>query len=109
MGVVIERDPGRRRVTLRPPTGPLRPLELRLPGDLSSASFLIAAALITPGSSITVNDVGLNPTRTGLLDTLREMGAAIRVREGGAAGAYRDVFVEHLSCAAWRLMASGGA
>ena len=97
MGVAIERDPERRRVTLRPPTGPLRPLELRLPGDLSSASFLIAAALITPGSSITVNDVGLNPTRTGLLDTLREMGAAIRVREGGerAGEPIGTIFVEH--------------
>lgn len=55
----------------------LEPFHLILPGDFSSAAFLIVAALITPGSKIKLPGVGLNPTRTGLLDVLREMGAEI--------------------------------
>jgi 3-phosphoshikimate 1-carboxyvinyltransferase len=57
----------------------LAPLELQLPGDMSAAAFLIVAALITPGSELTISGVGLNPTRTGLLDTLLEMGARIEI------------------------------
>lgn len=53
--------------------------DLDIPGDLSSAAFLIAAALVCPGSEITVRSVGLNPTRTGFLDLVRRMGADIRV------------------------------
>lgn len=59
----------------------LTPLNLRLPGDISSAAFIIVAALITPGSEILIQDVGLNPTRTGLLDALLKMGADIHVIE----------------------------
>jgi len=65
-------------VTLHPPTVPLQPLHLQLAGDISAAAFLVVAALITPGSDILIRDVGLNPTRTGLLDALRAMGADIR-------------------------------
>ena len=57
----------------------LAPLRLSLPGDFSSAAFLIVAALVTPGSEITLDRVGLNPTRTGLLEALRGMGADIQV------------------------------
>lgn len=64
---------------LIPPLGPLRPLRMRLPGDISAAAFLVVAGLITPGSEIRIPDVGLNPTRTGLLDALRNMGGNIRV------------------------------
>lgn len=46
-----------------------------MPGDLSSAAFFIVAALITPDSEVTLEGVGLNPTRTGLLAVLEEMGA----------------------------------
>lgn len=55
-------------------------LETRLPGDISSAAFLITAALITEESKVTLRGVGLNPTRTGLLDTYSEMGAGIQVQ-----------------------------
>ncbi len=65
--------------TLTPPSAPLTPLTLTLPGDFSSAAFLIVAALITPGSEITLTGVGLNPTRTGLLDALQQMGAQISI------------------------------
>ncbi len=67
--------------TLTPPrTLSIQPLHMSLPGDFSSAAFLIVAALITPGSSILIQDVGLNPTRTGLLDALLAMGADIRIQ-----------------------------
>ncbi len=54
--------------------------ELRVPADLSSAAFFVAAALLLPGSQLTLEAVGLNPTRAALLDVLREMGADIEVR-----------------------------
>ena len=46
-----------------------------MPGDPSSAAFLMVAGLIVPGSDLTITGVNLNPTRTGLLDVLQEMGA----------------------------------
>jgi 3-phosphoshikimate 1-carboxyvinyltransferase len=57
----------------------LLPLNMSIPGDISSAAFLIVAALIVPGSEILLRNVGLNPTRTGLLDALWAMGADIQV------------------------------
>jgi 3-phosphoshikimate 1-carboxyvinyltransferase len=52
---------------------------LFVPGDISAAAFLIVAALIVPGSDLIVANVGLNPTRTALLDILRGMGASIKL------------------------------
>ena len=68
-------------VTRLDPPRPLRlsPLNVAIPGDISSAAFFIVAAAITPGSRVTLKDVGLNPTRTGLLDALRSMGSEIQV------------------------------
>ncbi len=57
----------------------LPPLNFSLPGDFSAAAFLIVGALITPGSSIRLQNIGLNPTRSGLLDALGGMGADLRV------------------------------
>ncbi len=57
----------------------LRPQQLRVPGDISSAAFFLAAALLVPGSRLVLEDVGLNPTRAALLDLLMSMGARIRV------------------------------
>ncbi|MCK4924150.1 MAG: 3-phosphoshikimate 1-carboxyvinyltransferase [Spirochaetes bacterium] len=61
----------------------LSPLELAIPGDISSAVFFIAAALVTPGSSVTIKNVLLNPTRAHILEVFRRMGARIEthVRE----------------------------
>jgi 3-phosphoshikimate 1-carboxyvinyltransferase len=53
---------------------------VEVPGDISSAAFFITAAALTPGSDVLIEDVGVNPTRTGLIDALRAMGAAIEVR-----------------------------
>jgi 3-phosphoshikimate 1-carboxyvinyltransferase len=55
----------------------LRPRSLDVPGDLSSAVFFIAAASLLPDSNILIHNVGLNPTRTAILDLLAEMGASI--------------------------------
>jgi 3-phosphoshikimate 1-carboxyvinyltransferase len=57
-----------------------------VPGDLSSAAFLIGAALLVPGSRVTVRGVGVNPTRTGVLDALRAMGAEVEVQPAGERG-----------------------
>ena len=53
--------------------------ELHVPGDLSSAAFLLAAAAAVPGARATLDDVGLNPTRTAFLDVLRRFGARVAV------------------------------
>ena len=67
-------------VTLAP--GPLRSdRELAVPGDPSSAAYFLAAALLVPGSEVTVRGVCLNPTRLGFVDVLREMGADVAIRE----------------------------
>jgi len=50
-----------------------------VPGDISSAAFLIVGALITPGSNLKIKNVGINPLRTGLLDSLKEMGANLKI------------------------------
>lgn len=63
------------------PSRPLKPLKGRLPGDISSAAFLFAAAAIVPGSRVTVKGVGVNPTRTGVLDVLAAMGAKVSISE----------------------------
>ncbi len=58
-------------------------LDLEVPGDLSSAAFFLAAALLAPGSRIVIEQVGLNPTRAALLDFLRLMGAPVRILSVG--------------------------
>ena len=77
MGIEIDVQP--RVVHLTPPSQPLSPLRMTIPGDFSSAAFLIVATLFTPNSEIRLQGIGLNPTRTGLLDALITMGADIQV------------------------------
>lgn len=55
----------------------LAPLDITVPGDISSAAFWLVAASIVPGSDVLLRDVGVNPTRTGILDVLLAMGADI--------------------------------
>ncbi len=66
-------------VTLAPSPSSLVPLSLTVPGDISSAAFPLVAAALVPGSEVAVENVGVNPTRTGLLDVLRTMGADVVV------------------------------
>ena len=65
------------RVTIRPSR--LRGGEVDVPGDISSAAFFLCGAAALPGSSVTALGLGTNPTRTGLLDVLRAMGADVEV------------------------------
>jgi 3-phosphoshikimate 1-carboxyvinyltransferase len=59
--------------------GGLSPLDLVVPGDLSSAAFLLTAAAIVPHSSLTIEGVGLNPTRAGFLRILERMGGDVTI------------------------------
>jgi 3-phosphoshikimate 1-carboxyvinyltransferase len=65
----------------------LVPLSLHVPGDFSSAAYFLVAATLVPGSEVTIEQVGVNATRTGLLDVLERMGAQVeqtaRQRSGG--------------------------
>ena len=70
--------PRRTEVTVIP--GPsLRGQAVVVPGDISSAAFWLVAGAITPGAELTIENVGLNPSRTGILEVLKQMGAAIEV------------------------------
>ncbi|MFQ5939659.1 MAG: 3-phosphoshikimate 1-carboxyvinyltransferase, partial [Alphaproteobacteria bacterium] len=75
---VAELEDGARAITL---TGQpeIEGRTVRVPGDLSSAAFPAVAALVTPGSEITLAGVGVNPLRAGLIETLGEMGADITI------------------------------
>jgi 3-phosphoshikimate 1-carboxyvinyltransferase len=81
-GATIERGKG--WVALCGPQE-LRDALVDLPGDFSSASFFVVAALLLRGSELRLADVGVNPTRTGLLDALAAMGAAISVEPADVA------------------------
>ena len=87
LGAPLVVDAAQRMVTVDASgwDGKLRAAPLRVPGDLSSAAFLIVAALIVPDSDVTIENVGLNPTRTGLLDVLQAMGADLTVTPEGEA------------------------
>lgn len=75
----------------------LQPQTIDVPGDPSSAAFFIVAALIVPGSELTIANVGLNPTRAGLVEVLRQMGGditALNPREVGGEPV-ADLVVRH--------------
>ncbi|MDR3257120.1 MAG: 3-phosphoshikimate 1-carboxyvinyltransferase [Endomicrobium sp.] len=59
------------------PAKKLNAQDMTIPGDISSAAFFIAAALIVPSSNLTIKNVGINPTRDGLIEVLKQMGADI--------------------------------
>ncbi len=76
LGVSVRRAEG--AVTIQPPHRELvTPGRLAVPGDFSSAAFFLVAAAMLPGSSLTIHEVSLNPTRIHLLEVLRRMGASI--------------------------------
>ncbi|MBT6883310.1 MAG: 3-phosphoshikimate 1-carboxyvinyltransferase [Rhodospirillaceae bacterium] len=77
--VRVEDDPdGRRRVTLVGEPE-LEGRNVVVPADISSAAFPMVAALLVPGSAVTLTGVGTNPLRAGLMDTLRDMGGDLRL------------------------------
>ena len=72
------------------------PIEITVPGDISSAAYFLVAGTIIAGSRLRLNNVGINPTRTGILDVLRDMGAHISVHNERESGGERvaDLLVE---------------
>jgi 3-phosphoshikimate 1-carboxyvinyltransferase len=66
--------------------GPLRGTRIEVPADLSSAAFFLAGAAMTPGSDLTLENVGVNPTRDGVIRILRLMGAHIEIRHSRLGG-----------------------
>jgi 3-phosphoshikimate 1-carboxyvinyltransferase len=80
LGAPIRR-PGPTTVTVT--AGAPRPFELDVPGDPSSAAFFVVAAVVTPGSELTIEDVDLNPTRLAFVDVLQRMGAPVEVHPRG--------------------------
>ncbi|MGH8583450.1 MAG: 3-phosphoshikimate 1-carboxyvinyltransferase [Gammaproteobacteria bacterium] len=76
-GYALEREAGR---TCLNGGGCLHGTTIEVPADLSSAAFFLVGAAIAPGSELLLEGVGVNPTRTGVITVLREMGATIEVR-----------------------------
>ena len=76
VGTVVELDPAGWN-------GEMPALDVAVPGDISAAAFLFVAGQVVSGSRITTRDVGINPTRTGILEILREMRAGIEVEPHG--------------------------
>ena len=80
VGTLVELDPGGRW------NGQLPAFDVTLPGDVSASAFVLGAALVVPGSRVSVRNVGTNPTRTGILDILRDMSAPLAVEPLGDEG-----------------------
>lgn len=76
-------------VRVRRPDKPLQPLRLRVPGDVSAAAFWFVAAACHPNAEVCAAGVGLNPTRSGVLDALRAMGADITIENDHVEGGER--------------------
>ncbi len=81
LGVTLREEAmeGGWHVSMTPPEGELPGLEMHIPGDPSSAAFLVALALLAREGELRIRDVGVNPTRTGFFDAVRRMGGDVRV------------------------------
>ncbi len=77
-GAALRLEPDTRSVTVTGQAAPLRGQSIIVPGDISSAAFWLVAAAILPGSELVLENVGVNPTRTGVLEALALMGADIQ-------------------------------
>lgn len=75
--------------------GRLRATTIQVPADISSAAFFLAGAAMTPGSELSLTRVGINPTRVGVINILRQMGAVITISNEHLAGGepVADIFV----------------
>jgi 3-phosphoshikimate 1-carboxyvinyltransferase len=78
-GIAFRREGTTLLIDGRPSVGWSAAPRLIVPGDLSAAAFFIVGATIVPGSDVTIQQVGINPTRTGLLDVMTRMGADIQL------------------------------
>ena len=77
MGVALQSQGD--SISLLPLSHPLVPLNLRVPGDISSAAYFLVAGAIHPNARIVIRDCGINPTRTGIIDVLVAMGARLKI------------------------------
>lgn len=93
----VETEPdGTRHIRIRG-EAELKPQTIVVPGDPSSAAFFIVAALLVPGSDVTIANVGLNPTRAGLVEVLQAMGGDITLLDAREVGGepVADLRVRH--------------
>jgi 3-phosphoshikimate 1-carboxyvinyltransferase len=97
LGMGCELDAARREVVLVPPRR-LQACSLEVPGDFSSSAFFIVAGCIAARDTLTIRNVGVNPTRTGLLDILALMGADLRLVNHRSAGAEPVADIEIHPC-----------
>lgn len=95
LGVKLNTD--KHKVTIQPNDKSLAATKISVPGDCSSAAFIVASAILVPESNITLHDVGINPTRTGILDVLTKMGADISITNNGESGGepIANIIVKH--------------
>jgi 3-phosphoshikimate 1-carboxyvinyltransferase len=95
LGIKLNTD--KHKVTIQPSDKSLAATKISVPGDCSSAAFLIASAILIPESKLTLHDVGINPTRTGILDVLTKMGADISIMNNGESGGepIANIIVSH--------------
>jgi 3-phosphoshikimate 1-carboxyvinyltransferase len=94
--VTVEKTSEGRLISIRG-EAELRPQQIVVPGDPSSAAFWMVAASVVPGSDVLIENVGLNPTRAGLLEALRRMGADITEQDARSVGGepVADLQVRH--------------
>ena len=94
--LTVEEVDGTRIIAIRGEAD-LRPQTITVPGDPSSAAFFAVAALLVPGSDLIIENVGLNPTRAGIFEVLRQMGGSIEERNPREVGAepVADLHVKH--------------
>jgi 3-phosphoshikimate 1-carboxyvinyltransferase len=90
VGTLVEIDPAGWK-------GQMPAFDITLPGDVSASAFVLGAALVVPGSRVSVRNVGTNPTRTGILDILRDMRAPLAIEPLGEVGGepVANLHVEH--------------
>jgi 3-phosphoshikimate 1-carboxyvinyltransferase len=95
-GLTVTDSPEGRIITLSG-EAELRPQTITVPGDPSSAAFPMVAALIVPGSDVTITNIGINPTRAGLIEILQAMGADITLENRRSVGGepVADLRVRH--------------
>lgn len=78
------------------PGNPLKAIDINVPGDISSAAFFIAAALMVPGSELLIKNVGVNETRAGIINVLKRMGADITLlNEDNSSEKCADILVKY--------------
>jgi len=94
MGAKLENDNS--HIFLTPLTAPLTPIDLCVPGDISSAAYWLVAGAIHPNAKIKIPNCGINPTRTGIIDVLLAMGAKLKIENRRFEGnePLADLYVE---------------